>query len=239
MTKPLTEIGKYGGTWRRGFTGASDGENGNRMVAVDKWIFWDYTGTKVIPSLAKAWKISDDGKTTTIYPAQGHQVVRRQALLGRRLHVLVRGPLLEQGPGADARLLRMAPGGKPGKMVKKDDLTIEFQFDNPYWLFELVLAGDMLPGRGQAVGQFADLLLRRLCAQALSVPVPAQVQAAGRARRRRQGCQLHRLEGPLAGAEGLGAQPRPAGRAALESRGRRRHHQAAVGGRAQPLLLGS
>ena len=71
VTKPLTEIGKYGGTWRRGFTGASDGENGNRMVSVDKWIFWDYTGTKVIPSLAKAWKISDDGKTTTIYLRKG------------------------------------------------------------------------------------------------------------------------------------------------------------------------
>ena len=48
VTKPLNEIGKYGGTWRRGFIGPSDGENGNRMVAVDKWIFWDYTGTKVI-----------------------------------------------------------------------------------------------------------------------------------------------------------------------------------------------
>src|ERR1700676_2515965 len=29
--KPLSEIGKYGGTWRRAFTGPGDVENGNRI----------------------------------------------------------------------------------------------------------------------------------------------------------------------------------------------------------------
>src|SRR5215467_13138431 len=27
--QPLNEVGKYGGTWRRAFTGPNDGENGN------------------------------------------------------------------------------------------------------------------------------------------------------------------------------------------------------------------
>lgn len=153
VTKPLNEIGKYGGTWRRGFTGASDGENGNRMVAVDKWIFWDYTGTKVIPSLAKAWKISDDGKTTTIYLRKGLKWSDGAPYSADDcmfwFEDMYSDPALVPTPDR-----AMAPGGKPGKMVKVDDLTIEFQFENPYWLFELVLAGDMLPGRGQAVGQF-------------------------------------------------------------------------------------
>jgi peptide/nickel transport system substrate-binding protein len=48
----------------------------------------------------------------------------------------------------------MSVAGKPGKLVKIDDVTVEFQFEAPYYLFELVLAGDMGPGRGQAVGQF-------------------------------------------------------------------------------------
>ena len=153
VTKPLTEVGKYGGTWRRGFTGASDGENGNRMVAVDKWIFWDYTGTKVIPSLAKAWKVSDDGKTTTIYLRKGlkwsdGKPYSADDCLFWFEDIYSNKDLV---PTPDRAL---APGGKPGKMVKKDDLTIEFQFEAPYWLFELVLAGDMLPGRCQAVGQF-------------------------------------------------------------------------------------
>ena len=54
MLKPLREIGKYGGTWRRGFTGPADGENMNRIMAVDRLLFIDYTGVKTMPSLAKS-----------------------------------------------------------------------------------------------------------------------------------------------------------------------------------------
>ena len=31
VVKPLKEIGKYGGNWRRAFTGPGDYENGNRI----------------------------------------------------------------------------------------------------------------------------------------------------------------------------------------------------------------
>ena len=50
VLKPLNEVGKYGGTWRRGFTGPGDVENGNRINASDKLLFWDYTGNKIVPS---------------------------------------------------------------------------------------------------------------------------------------------------------------------------------------------
>ena len=71
MLKPVHSIGTYGGTWRRGFTGPSDGENGNRLNASDKLLFYDHTGSKPQPSVAKDWKISDDGKTFTIYLRKG------------------------------------------------------------------------------------------------------------------------------------------------------------------------
>ena len=44
VIKPVEAIGKYGGTWRRAFTGPGDGENGNRIISMDKLVFWDYTG---------------------------------------------------------------------------------------------------------------------------------------------------------------------------------------------------
>src|SRR5207237_6865935 len=66
VVKPLREIGKYGGNWRRAFTGPADHENGNRINSLDKILTFDYTGSKIIPSLARDWKVSDDGKTTTI-----------------------------------------------------------------------------------------------------------------------------------------------------------------------------
>ena len=102
VIKPVKEIGKYGGTWRRGFTGPGDVENGNRINASDKLLFWDYTGTKIVPSVAKAVDMSADGKIYTPQAAQGHEVVRRRAVHGRRFRVLVRGPLLQQGYRADA-----------------------------------------------------------------------------------------------------------------------------------------
>ena len=71
VVKPLKEIGKYGGRWRRGFTGPADNENGNRIVSTDKLLMWDYTGNKVAPCLAKDWRLSDDGKVMTIFLRKG------------------------------------------------------------------------------------------------------------------------------------------------------------------------
>src|SRR5258708_325112 len=66
VIKPAHEIGKYGGTLRRAFTGPADGENQNRVMACDKLLFVDYTGVKIVPSVARDWKLEDGGKTTTL-----------------------------------------------------------------------------------------------------------------------------------------------------------------------------
>ena len=57
VLKPLESVGRYGGTWRRAFIGPSDGENGNRIMASDKLLFWDPTGSKIVPSVAKAYEL--------------------------------------------------------------------------------------------------------------------------------------------------------------------------------------
>jgi peptide/nickel transport system substrate-binding protein len=71
VLKPVKEIGKYGGTWRRGFTGPGDVENGNRINASDKLLFWDYTGTEIVPSVAKGWELAEDGKSFTLTLRKG------------------------------------------------------------------------------------------------------------------------------------------------------------------------
>ena len=43
VVKPLHETGKYGGNWRRAFTGPADHENGNRINSADKILTFDYT----------------------------------------------------------------------------------------------------------------------------------------------------------------------------------------------------
>ena len=73
VIKPVHEIGRYGGTWRRGFTGPGDQENGNRIVSADKLLFWEYTGTQHRPCVARQWLLSDDGKSVTLYLRKGHK----------------------------------------------------------------------------------------------------------------------------------------------------------------------
>ena len=71
VLKPLRSVGKYGGTWRRGFLGPGDSENGNRVRSGDKLLFWDVTGTKIAPSVAKGWETSADGRRTTLFLRKG------------------------------------------------------------------------------------------------------------------------------------------------------------------------
>lgn len=69
--QPLNETGKYGGTWRRAFTGPGDGENGNRIQSTDKPLSWSADGSKIVPSMAKGYDLSDDGKSYTLHLRKG------------------------------------------------------------------------------------------------------------------------------------------------------------------------
>ena len=149
----------------------------------DKLLFWDYTGTKIVPDVAKGWEVSDDGKSTTLCPAQGHEVVGRRAVHRRRLRVLVRGHLPEQGPDADAGAgVARSTASRADRKV--DETTVEFEFDEPYFLFPEMLAGDTQVGGGQSRCSRTSAT-RALCAGALPEAVPAEVQLGRGAERSR------------------------------------------------------
>src|SRR5918996_3351275 len=68
VLKPVHEIGKYGGMWRRGFTGPADFWNGYRCCSgPDTLLFWDYTGDRPVPNIAKGWELQDGGRTLTLH----------------------------------------------------------------------------------------------------------------------------------------------------------------------------
>jgi len=72
VIKPLSEIGKYGGTWRGGFTGPADFWNGYRCCSgPDHLLFWDYTGDKVTPNIAKGYEMQDGGRTLVLHLRRG------------------------------------------------------------------------------------------------------------------------------------------------------------------------
>jgi peptide/nickel transport system substrate-binding protein len=140
VIKPLREVGKYGGTWRRGFSGPADFWNGYRCCGHDKILFWDYTGNVAVPNVAKGWEITDDGRTFTVLLRKGmkwsdghlftaddfmfwyEDIYQNTTLLPTKTPVL-------------------AINGKPGVMEKVDDSTVRFKFPEPYYAFVDILAG--------------------------------------------------------------------------------------------------
>ena len=152
VLKPVHAVGKYGGTWRRGLTGPADYENGNRICSSDKLLFCDYVGTQTMPSVAKPWKSSDDGKSFTLTLRQGLKWSDGQPFTANDV-VFWYEDLLQ-----NKDLVRLIPAqflinGKPGTLTKVDDYTVTYTFPEPYFLFEEVVRGDTPVGSGQATGQ--------------------------------------------------------------------------------------
>ena len=149
VVKPLHEIGKYGGNWRRAFTGPADHENGNRINSADKILTFDYTGTKIIPSLARDWKVSDDGKTTTIYLRKGAKWSDGKPLTADDFMFWYNDIYLNKNI-VPTPFFEFQINGKDGKMTKIDDYTVAFEFPEPYAFFVYQLAGSTGIGAGLA-----------------------------------------------------------------------------------------
>ena len=149
VIKPLKEIGKYGGNWRRAFTGPADYENANRINSTDKILFFDYEGNKIVPSLARDWKVSDDGKTTTIYLRKGAKWSDGTPFTANDF-VFWFEEIYSNKAIVPTPFFEMAINGKQGVMKKVDDTTVAFEFPEPYYYFVYVLAGSTAIGAGQA-----------------------------------------------------------------------------------------
>jgi peptide/nickel transport system substrate-binding protein len=152
VIKPLESVGAYGGTWRRGFTGPGDYENGNRIVSTDKILFWDYTGTQIRPSIAKDWEISDDGRVTTIYLREGMRWSDGEPFTADDFMFWYED-MYQDTNVVPAPTPELSINGKPGVMAKEDDYAVSFTFEDPYYLFVDILAGSTLIGGGQATRQ--------------------------------------------------------------------------------------
>lgn len=147
VIEPLRSVGKYGGTWRRAFIGPSDSENGNRIMSADKPLFFDVTGTKVMPCLCKDYEVSEDGKRTTLHLRRGLRWSDGSPHTADDW-LFWFNDLYANKDIVPAPAPELSAGGKPGKMIKVDDYTVAFEFESPYFLFPFMLAGDTLVGGG-------------------------------------------------------------------------------------------
>src|SRR2546428_9672121 len=141
VIKPLHEIGKYGGTWRGGFTGPADFWNGYRCCSgPDQLLFWDYTGDKVTPNIAKGYEMQDGGRTLVLHLRRGMKWSDGKPFTADDFvfwfEDIYRNKDLVPTPSA-----AMAINGKQGVLEKVDTYTVKFKFPDPYYLLPDVLAG--------------------------------------------------------------------------------------------------
>jgi peptide/nickel transport system substrate-binding protein len=149
VIKPVHEIGKYGGTWRRAFTGPADFWNGYRCCAgPDHLLFWDFTGDKVVPNIAKGWEMKDGGRTLVLHLRRGMKWSDGQPFSADDFvfwyEDMYQNKELVPTPSAT-----MMVNGQPGELVKVDAHTVMFKFPEPYYMLPDVLAGSTDLG-GQA-----------------------------------------------------------------------------------------
>ena len=149
VLEPLRSVGKYGGIWRRGFLGPGDSENGNRVRSGDKLIFFDATGTEMRPNVAKGWEVSEDGRKTTLSLRKGMKWSDGAPFTADDFifwfEDLYQNKDIVPSPAPELQV-----NSKPGKIVKVDETTVSFEFDEPYHLFLNLLAGDTQIGGGQS-----------------------------------------------------------------------------------------
>ena len=154
VIRPLREIGKYGGTWRRGFTGAFDTSNGHRVAQNDKLLYFDYTGTKIVPNIARGWEVSRDGKVTTIFLRRGMKWSDGQPFTADDF-VFWYEELYLNKDLVPTPLSVMSINGKPITVRKADATTVQFVAPDPYYALPTVLASVWGIGHHARFGRFA------------------------------------------------------------------------------------
>ncbi|HYY15512.1 MAG TPA: ABC transporter substrate-binding protein, partial [Gammaproteobacteria bacterium] len=151
VIKPVHEIGNYGGTWRRGFTGPADFWNGLHSVSgPDHILFWDYAGYKVVPNIAKGWEVTDGGRTTTIFLRRGMKWSDGHPFTADDF-VFWYEDIYQNKELVPTPTLFMTINGKPGEVEKVDTYTIRFKFPDPYPAFPEMLAGATPIGGGHSL----------------------------------------------------------------------------------------
>ena len=235
VIKPLRSVGKYGGTWRRGFLGPGDGENGNRVRSSDKLLFWDVTGTNITPNAAKGWETSADGRRTTLFLRKGMKWSDGAPFTADDFMFwyedMYQNKDLIKSPAPE-----LFANGKPGRISKVDETTVAVRVRRSAFPVSEP-ARRRHPGRRRPVAAAVGRARTRpLCTGALSEAVPAEIQFRGKRQRKGQGGRLRQLGAGLQDQVRLAAQPRCADDFGVENGAA--DQQPDLGPRAQSLFLG-
>jgi peptide/nickel transport system substrate-binding protein len=156
VLSPLAgNIGTYGGTIRRAYTGVADYKNASFFNSgPDTLFYWDRERKKLTPWVAKGYELSDDGREMVLHLrrgmrwSDGHPFTADDILFWR--NDLSLNPAL---PGLGASL---GINGKPVRVKKVDDLTVHFVAPVPHPLLPQLMATTSDLGGPAWIGETLD-----------------------------------------------------------------------------------
>lgn len=138
-TNPLVvavvdEIGVYGGTLRRAFTGPADSNNYVRVV-YDSLVRFDSEGANIVPHIASGWEASADFHQWTILFRPGARWSDGTPFTSDAIMFWYEGVLqnADLTPSVPAWLRNT--DGSLATIVRVDDHAVRFEFDFPNTLF--------------------------------------------------------------------------------------------------------
>jgi peptide/nickel transport system substrate-binding protein len=132
-------VGKYGGTLRTTILANGDQYNLTRTIANELLVRWDPKWQKVMPSLAEEFTASDDATTYTFKLRKGLKWSDGQPFTADDIMFWYEDVFMNDAL-SPAKNPTFTVAGKPVKVRKIDDLTVEFKFESPYGLFLQQLA---------------------------------------------------------------------------------------------------
>ena len=133
------------------------------------------TGTNIAPSVAKGYRISADGKRTTLFLRKGMKWSDGAPFTADDF-VFWFEDMYQNKEVVPSPTPEFSAKGKPGRVVKVDETTVAFEFDAPHFLFPKLLAGDTAGWRRPVAPTIRRPRVRPLRAGALPEAVPAEIQ---------------------------------------------------------------
>ena len=156
VVEPIEEIGQYGGTWRRAFTGTSDFHAYGRTV-YEQILRWPRNPQDPIgPGIAKEWEFSTDGTSLTLYLRRGMKWSDGAPFTVD--DIIFWWEDIETNPDLTPAIhAEWTVGGEPMTLERVDESTLTLRFAQPNGLATRMLAfhGCQWPLNFERFGFFA------------------------------------------------------------------------------------
>ena len=129
----LDDTGEYGGILRRFYLGQGDGCNFFRLSRASL-VRFSQDGFSLLPSVARDWEMSDDGKEWTFYLREGMKWSDGDDFNADDFVWQYENVLLNEDLTPDPTFF-LRIGDETGRIEKVDDTTVKFVFPQPNFLF--------------------------------------------------------------------------------------------------------